>query len=236
MKKGLCSLVLLLLTSLSVFGQLRHEQQSQIGVRLGVNFTSIDDGMDQLEGIDEEPRMPRINAGLAASFWMNDIVAFAPELNYSQRGFQLEANNNASSPLTTGGTYTTRYNYVEVPLLLRATFGQQLVRGYVNLGPSVSYLLSGKEKEETALGTMETSIDTEDKKYNLFEVGAAAGGGVHFNTQAGSFMLDFRYYTGLTDIQKEEFTFGPYSFNDTPSKFRNQYFSIGLIFLGPYRK
>ncbi|WP_225000198.1 porin family protein [Cesiribacter sp. SM1] len=232
MKKGLYVLTLMLLASVTAFAQLRHEQQSQIGLKAGANFATIQDGFDQLEGIDEEPWIPRLTVGLATSFWANDYFAFAPEINYSQRGFR------ASGTLL-GVDYTNTYHYdfVEVPLLFRATFGQQIVRGYINLGPTVSYMVAGKETAEMGGITTEKKIDTEDTRYSLFEVGGAAGGGLHINTGLGSFLIDLRYHTGFTNIQKEEFTLPAYvTMGEGPEKYRTQYVSLSLIFLTPHRE
>jgi hypothetical protein len=233
MKKGLCVLMLMLLASITVFAQLRHEQQSQIGIKAGANFATIQDGIDQLEGIDEEPWIPRLTVGLATSFWMNDYFAFAPEINYSQRGFRATGTNQLGIEYTN----TYHYDFVEVPLMFRATFGQQIVRGYINLGPTVSYMVNGKETTEMAGITTEEKIDTEDTKYSLFEVGGAVGGGLHINTGLGSFLIDLRYHTGFTNIQKEEFTLPAYvALGEEPEKYRTQYVSLSLIFLTPHRE
>ncbi len=233
MKKGICTLLLMFMTSAVLFGQLRHEQQSQLGLRAGVNFATIDDGLDQLEEIEEEPRLARLTIGLATSFWMSQVMAFAPEVNFSQRGYKATGNDLLGQEYT----HTYNYNYIEIPLLLRATFGQQLVRGYINAGPTLGYLLSGKEKITDSSGSREEKIDTEDEIYNVLEVGAAAGGGIHFNTGIGSFMIDLRYHTAFTDLQKEEFRLPAYVIaGQAPEKFRNQYVSISLMYLGPYRE
>lgn len=231
MKKGLLTLLLLFVPAAMLFAQLRHEQQSQLGLRAGVNFATIDDGLAQLEGIDDESRRARLTLGVATSFWMGQVMAFAPEVNFSQRGYRATGTTLVGEAYT----HTYDYNYIEIPLLLRATFGQQLVRGYINAGPSVGYMLSGKETINNSGGTTENKIDTEDEIYNILEVGAAAGGGLHFNTLAGSFMLDLRYYTAFTDLQKEGFTMPAWT-SQSPEKFRSQYISLSLIYLGPYRE
>lgn len=231
MKKGLCTLVLMLMASASLFAQLRHEQQSQIGLRAGANFATIDDGMARLEGVEGEPWVPRFVGGIATSFWMSDVFAFAPEVTFNQRGYEAKG-----SDLRGDYTYTYDYNYIEIPLLFRATFGQQLLRGYLNLGPSVSYMISAKETATRGGVATVTKIDSEDSNYNLFEVGAAVGGGIHLNTGIGNFLIDLRYHTGLTNVQKDGFTLPAYDPTEQPEKYRTRYISTSLIFLGPARK
>ena len=235
MKKALCALMLMLMASAPLFAQLRHEQQSQIGIKAGATFSTLDDGIDRMEGV-EEAWVPRLTVGLATSFWSArwDWFAFAPEINFSQRGYTAVV-SNVSGPQS---TYTYRYNFAEVPLLFRATFGREILRGYVNLGPSVSYLINGKEISEIGGVTTEKKIEAEDNRYNYFEVGGAVGGGLHINTGIGSFLIDLRYHTGFTSMYTKEMKdlipYGPTQ--EQPDKYRTRYISTSLIFLGPYRK
>lgn len=226
-------LILLLMVSASLFAQLRHEQQSQIGLKAGAIFSTIEDGVGRMDGF-EERWMPRFTFGVAASFWSarNDWFAFAPELNYSLRGYDLAVNTDLRNE-----RYTYRYNFVEVPLLFRATFGREILRAYVNLGPTVSYMLGGKETTVINGVTTETKIEAEDERYNYFEVGGAVGGGLHINTGIGNFLIDLRYHTGFTNMYTDDYRFPAYdALTTAPEKYTTRYISTSLIFLGPYRK
>lgn len=225
MKKGLCVFLLMLLAAASVMAQ------SQVGLRVGANFATIQDGIDKVENI-EEPWVPRLTLGIATSLWANESFAFAPEFNYSQRGYEA----TGSSVLGGKYTYTYDYNFIEVPLLARLHFGPRVLKGYLNMGPTLSYLMSGKEKIEGG-NAEDRKINVDESKYQRFELGGALGGGLQLNTGVASFLFDLRYHIGFTDIQKEGYS-GIYAtgfLGKQPEKFRTQYVSATLIILSPMK-
>lgn len=200
--------------------------QAQIGIRAGMNVATISDGVDvssALTGDVQEPWIPGMVLGVASSFNMNEVFAIAPELNFSQRGYRLEGPQNID----------IRYNYLELPILARLAFGQTL-QGYINLGPTFSYLLNGKrEVSGTSTGTNTSSIDytVGDAGFNRLEIGGAIGGGVKLNTGAGSFLIDLRYTQGFTDFRKDGFD-EPYLAGN-PEQYKNRLVSVSLIYLIP---
>jgi hypothetical protein len=223
MKKGLCVFLLLFLVSAAGMAQ------SQIGLRTGANFATIQDGLDRAESLDE-PWVPRLTLGIATSLWANEAFAFAPEFNYSQRGYEA----TGSSLLGGSYTYTYDYNFFEVPLLARIHFGPRVLKGYLNMGPSISYLLSGKERIE-GTNAEDRKLDVDDSRYQRFEIGGVLGGGLQLNTGIGSFLLDLRYHTGFSDIQKSEYSSLYGLLGKQPEKYRTQYVSVSLIVLSPAR-
>lgn len=218
------ALLLVLFSAAAAFAQ------SQIGLRVGANFATIKDGIEQIENI-EEPWTPSLTIGVATSLYVNDVFSFAPEFNYSQRGYEAKG----SSSLGGDFTYNYDYNFFEVPLLARMSFGQVL-KGYVNLGPTFSYLMSGKEVQEGGLNPGERDLDLEDSRYKRFELGGAVGGGIQLDTGIGSFLIDLRYITGFTDIQEGSSSSLYTIIGEQPDKYRTQYVSASLIILAPGRR
>jgi hypothetical protein len=207
MRKIFFTFFLMLLTTASVFAQ------AQVGLRVGASWATISDDVDMPSGV-ERPWRPGFTIGLASSFSTGGIFAIAPEINFSQRGNRTENLLSAN-----GETFDSenRYNYLEVPVLFRLSFGETL-GGYINAGPTFSYWLGGK-------------MDTEDINFSeideekRWEIGGAIGGGVKLNTGIGSFLIDLRYTRGFTD------TF----FRDLSGdqEFKHQLISTSLIFLIP---
>ena len=229
MKKVCLSLFIALLSTASAFAQ------SQIGLRAGANFATIQDGLDKLENIEEEPWVSRFTIGVATNLYVNESFSIAPEFNYSKRGYMAEGKFT-----TLGGegdfTYEYDYNFFEVPLLARLYFGPKILKGYLNLGPTFSYLMSGRERQEGRIGILapgERDIDVENDKYNRFEIGGAVGAGIQLNTGIGSFLIDLRYHTGFTNIQESGFTLNQALGGKDPEKYRTQYVSTTLIVLVP---
>lgn len=201
--------------------------QAQIGIRAGLNVATISDGVDvssAMTGDVQEPWIPGMVVGVASSFGMSEVFAIAPELNFSQRGYRFEGPQNID----------VRYNYLELPVLARLSFGQTL-KGYVNLGPTFSYLLNGKREVSgsSSTGPNIPSIDygVGDAGFNRFELGGALGGGVQLNTGAGSFLVDLRYTQGFTDFRKDGFD-EPY-LSGNPEQYKNRLVSVSLIYLIP---
>lgn len=153
--------------------------------------------------------------GLGFNFNMTEdgFLSIQPEVLYSQKGFS----SSGSGVVNYDGNY--RLNYLEVPLLLKIAFGGDVVKAYVNAGPSVGYLISGRVKGNgNILGLVGSSIDepiefTDDPTIaditeldaNRVEVGLNFGGGVGYGFgDNGMFFLDLRYNAGLTDFNNRE--------------------------------
>lgn len=202
MKRSFFTLIVMLITSATVFGQ------AQVGIRLGANWATVIRENDVPAGV-ETPWQPGITIGVASSFaFLSPAFAIAPEINFSQRGSSWEEGGISSKD---------RYNFLEVPVLFRLSFGEVL-RGYVNAGPMFSYWLGGKTDNEDINFS---EIDNE----NRWELGASLGGGVQLNTGLGSFLIDLRYTRGFTDAFKEATPGG--------DNFKHQLISTSLIFLIP---
>ena len=198
--------------------------QSQFGVKAGFNVATVNQDTDFGEDVDE-PWRPGFNIGLASQFRVSEVFAVAPEISYTQRGYLYE--------FGTGGEYNIRYDYVNVPVLFRLNFGD-ILKGYVNAGPTFGYLLSGKLKAEGEILGEQYAIDEKlnfdsdgenewDLDANRFEFGGSIGGGIMLDTEGGSFLIDLRYTQGFTNIANVDESDGN----------KNQEVSVSLIYLVP---
>ena len=117
------------------------------------------------------------HAGIFANIGITDMVAFQPELLYSQKG---------SNPNLTD--FKTRLTYLDVPLAFHVNAGGL----FFEAGPQVGLLLSAKDKPGNAV------IDTKGK-YNTFDFGYLAGLGYQRKDGLG---IGLRYNGGLTKVEK----------------------------------
>ncbi len=134
------------------------------------------------------------------------LCALQVEANYTQLGWKENIE-------TSGDTYSRTVNYVQVPLLARLGFGREVkgVMGYLVLGPQLGFYLSDKDKrggewtDETLALRPNHVVEQYDLPIqNKFEYGLTGGLGLEVNTRhAGHFMIEGRYYFGLSNLFKD---------------------------------
>ena len=134
------------------------------------------------------------------------ICAAQLEVNFAQRGWK---------ELIEDGTYNTYHrttNYIEVPFFAHLGWGQEErgVQFFVNAGPQFGFYLPS-DKEEF-YGFSEEYPWDESKRpggttqqygraiENSLEYGIAGGLGMEFKTGIGSFLVEGRYFFGLSDM------------------------------------
>ena len=88
-------------------------------------------------------------------------------------------------------------SYVELPVLLRLSFGAGSVRPYLLAGPTVGYLISAKSERYEA-GEEEDALDLFDRT----DVGVSGGGGLSVPAGVALFFVEGRYSLGLKNIFK----------------------------------
>lgn len=157
-----------------------------------------------------------IVAGVGMTRQIGSTVSFAPELLYVQKGFEIE-DDGVSAGL--------KISYVELPLLLRATFGGGSVQPYVTGGPVVAFKAScsvNAESEEVDISTDCDEFASEgdgDAEFKSIDYGVMIGGGI----QHGRFTASIRYDLGLAGILSDDA-------EDTTTKNRALLFLLGVEF------
>lgn len=120
------------------------------------------------------------------------------ELNYSQRGWEEKIEDNAN-------TYSRTMNYLEVPFLAHLAFGKEKgTQFFVNAGPQIAFLLNEKEHYSSGwdASNRPNGINYQYGKMadNRFDYGLVGGAGFEIKTGIGNFLLEGRYYLGLSDF------------------------------------
>ena len=121
-------------------------------------------------------------------------ISLQPELNFIQKGWKVEDD---------GTSVKTKLNYLEIPILAKATFGEG-TKFYLNAGPSIGFGLGGKlkAKEGSISGELDIKFgdgDDEDAFYieKRTDIGLQLGGGLLI---ADKVMIDIRYGLGLSSL------------------------------------
>lgn len=194
---------------ISTYGQQQDfKPYWNIGVGFGPTFSSVDFAQSNASTGNAIPTkmMPQYAGGLAVRYMSEKHLGFIVELNMSQQGW--EQNFREESLKELGLAHNRKMTYVEMPLLTHIYFGGK-ARFVVNLGPKIAYLVSQKEELNSALASYLSSgkapanmvtyqyyKDTDRK----FDYGIMGGIGMEFQSKIGNFMLEGRYYFGLSDM------------------------------------
>ncbi|MBF9142397.1 porin family protein [Hymenobacter properus] len=127
----------------------RAQSGIQFGLKAGANLS----GYTGSDNTDTKAKVG-LNAGFTANFALSDLISIQPEVLFSQKGTQLDYNqDNSDLPVfinsgnTYGpigsGTYSQTLSYLDVPVLVRVNLGGNNGTGFfVEVGPQVSFLLA----------------------------------------------------------------------------------------------
>lgn len=152
--------------------------------------------------------------GITARYSEEKLFGLMAELNIDQRGWQEDFEG---APFN----YSRKLTYIDLPIMTHINFGGRKFRGFVNLGPSVGYLISDKidanfdyEHPATVPGfpMVDRYVNQMSMKVkNKFDYGIVAGVGGEFRFKGKhSITLEGRYYYGLGNIfpssKKDEFS------------------------------
>lgn len=171
----------------------------EIGFAGGMNMSQMD-----VQPTIRQKYLNGINGGINIRYttekYFKMICAAQLEINFSQRGWEEDFDDK------TGNSYKRTLNYIEIPFFAHLAFGRE-PRGlqfFINLGPQIGFFIS---EEEEYIGEWEkesrpiASQPIYGKNVeNKFEYGIAGGLGLELKTKAGNFIVEGRYYYGLSDI------------------------------------
>lgn len=208
---------LCLSAGIPVHAQLQDQRHNlAIGINGGVNLSSV-----SFEPSIKEKTFLTPSFGVTIRYiserYLKMFCGIQAEINYSQRGWKENIDDG------TGDTYQRSMNYVEVPLMAHLAFGKD--KGYgarfvLNLGPQIGYLLGESEKKSEAWHPNErpSGVIWQYGKMaeSKFDYGIVGGVGIEARTGIGNFLLEARYYFGLSDFyhstKKDSFSRSAHSY------------------------
>lgn len=159
---------------------------AQLNISVGPNAGF---GHTWISGAGDNGYQPAGNFGLALVYSHNNHVGLGVDLKYSIEGGKKEFANTESK---------TRLNYVRIPvkaIYFFRDYGASL-RPKISLGPSLGFLVGGKNK----VGSTETDVKD---RFNTFDVGLLANAGLHYNLVTNTWLhFDVNYYHGFSDISE----------------------------------
>jgi hypothetical protein len=171
------------------------------------------------ENNDNISTLAGFTAGAALNIKVGSKFSFQPELLFIQKGGSATFKQNIGDGILQTTTTDVTVNYLELPLLAKAMFGNGKIQYYVNAGPSIGYGLGGKTDyalnwnlggeivyEESAKGEVRFgNAPAEYQAQHIYfkeriDIGVQFGGGVFV---ASKVLVDFRYGLGLNKLDDE---------------------------------
>lgn len=199
MKKGIITIIALLF-AFGVKAQIEEPRNIiEVGVNGGMNLNKM-----EFQPTIRQTYKQGVNSGVSIRYtsekYFSMICAAQVEINFAQRGWKEDFDDE------TGNGYSHTLNYIEVPLLAHLSWGKE-ERGlqfFVNMGPQFGFFISESE-EYTGSWLPEERPQSIRPIYgktveNKFDYGIAGGLGLELKSGIGNFILEGRYYYGLSDI------------------------------------
>ena len=203
MKRLLTILAIALITS-SLYAQVGELRNNlAVGFNGGYNLSSVDFSPTIKQGLQ-----PGYTGGVTMRYtsekYFSLICAAQLELNFAQRGWSETIDDGSNN------TYSRTTNYIEIPFFAHLGWGKE-ERGlqfFVNAGPQIGLFLNGTEHYGF---TQEYPWDTSSRPNNitqqygkavenLLEYGIAGGLGMELKSAVGNFIVEGRYFFGLSDM------------------------------------
>ena len=217
MKKWILSALACLL-AMPMMAQLGEERRNlAIGVNGGMNMSQVD-FYPQIKQKMYNGMSMGVTARYISEKYFKMLCGIQAEINFTQRGWQEDIQDGSNN------TYSRTMNYVEIPLLAHLAFGKDALdsgmRFFVNMGPQVAFFLSEKEKlsDNWNDAYRPNGVNQQYGKMveNNFDYGILGGLGMELSTKVGHFILEGRYYYGLSDFwgstKKDDFTRSGHSY------------------------
>jgi hypothetical protein len=204
--------------------------QTTIVPRLGISLATIktdtEEGMDGMD-LDFKSRIG-LTVGVGVNIPISQVISFQPELLFIQKGSKEELTASVAEDGVSydiDATQNVAINYLEVPVLIKATFGTS-TKFFVVAGPSFSYGMGGpvKSKFKVTVDFGQGDFYEDELRYsghvkfdeepstdedvlknvyldNRVDIGAQIGFGVLIKER---FIIEARYGRGFTSMMDED--------------------------------
>jgi len=161
--------------------------QVQLGLQAGTNLGDV--SLDPTpEGVTTEMRAGIMFGGVLF-YSFSPIFGLQVEPAYVQKGATVDVSTEQLEGTITG-------DYIDIPVLLKASFGDGPVKPYLLAGASIAFLL-GDVKLEIDNATEET-LETKSTDFIL-----NFGGGVLIPAGQVNIFIEGQYNLGLTDVNDD---------------------------------
>ena len=156
----------------------------RFGIKAGANVANVNG--DFTGNVSDWQTMVGFCGGVFLEFNLGKILAFQPEVLYTMKGADATIEEE-----TITGTGKLRFDYLEIPMLLKVRIPTGDVHPFIFAGPAVGFNLKATFEDITG-GSTDVSSG------NSVEWSAIFGGGLQLGR---SFHIDVRYTMGLEKLE-----------------------------------
>lgn len=202
-------LILAAATALSAAAQRMYSPDFALGVRAGATISNM-----AWQPSVRQSMTPGVTLGITARYTEEKYFGLVADLNITQRGWAEKFADNPEFD------YRRQFTYVQLPVMTHVYFGSAKFRGFVNLGPSIGYMIQDKITSNFAYGDLAsvkgfpTDRRTEQLDmavYRKFDYGIIGGIGAEARLKRKhSIIIEGRFYYGIANVfsSKRGDTFG----------------------------
>jgi len=184
-RKGMTIIVILLFVH-KIQAQEKFIPETTIGIKQGINISKV---------FFNPPIDQKITTGYSGGIIFKHIsqenLGIQIELNFFQQGW--------TEKLDTTDSYFRRLNQINLSFMTHIELGKEETKFLINLGPTLSYLISEKESIKL-INPKDAQTYYGEKINNILEFGLCFGFGFVKTTPIGSFQFESRFNQNLSDI------------------------------------
>ena len=192
-------LALLLAVCLPVSAETHYKPHISVGGRAGVTMARAD-----ISPSARQSWLMASGGSVTFRYAEEKIFGLVAELGWCQRGWK---ENFEEAPIN----YSRTLTYLQLPVMTHINFGSRRAKGFINLGPEVSYMVGEKISADFDYRnpTADSRFPTSPRQTaqmsmavkNRFDYGITAGlGGEFFINPRNSVTIEARFYYGLGNI------------------------------------
>ncbi len=209
-RKRLLAIGLACLTALPALkAQRMYAPDFSLGARVGATISNM-----AWQPSVRQKMTEGFTVGITARYTEEKLFGLMADLNITQRGW---AEKFEDTPEL---SYRRQFTYVQLPVMTHIYFGSRTFRGFVNLGPSIGYMISDKITSNFAYTDLASVKNfPRDRRteqltlpvYRKFDYGIIGGLGMELRLKRKhSFMVEGRFYYGIANVfsSKRGDTFG----------------------------
>jgi len=219
MRSTVCLIFIVAFAGIGVKAQHTFRPEWAIGASGGIGFSSANFSPKVTQN-----KLRGFNGGITGRWITQSNLGLQLEVNLKQQGWS-ELIDETVVPVT-NPFYIRRMTYVDIPFLTHIYFGTDKIRFFVNLGPQIGFFLreSTSENLNGAYVSGKPNAQHTLSAEKNFEWGLGGGPGIEIRSGIGFFLLEGRYYYGLSDFYNTRH-------EDYFSKASTQSISVKLTYL-----